>query len=73
MRPSQVSSEAVDELEGRLRAINSLARMTRTSKSAVPLDYVLGVGGFDLDKVEEQVGGLGGGGLGGRGSPFAVA
>lgn len=26
-----------------------------TTKAAVPLDYVLGVGGFDLDKVEAQV------------------
>lgn len=45
----------MDELEGRLRSINSLAEMTRATRSSVPLDYVLGIGGFDLDKVDEVV------------------
>ncbi|GBF93061.1 hypothetical protein Rsub_05672 [Raphidocelis subcapitata] len=50
-----VDEAAVDELEGRLRAINSLASMTRATRSSVPLDYVLGIGGFDLEKVEDQM------------------
>lgn len=53
--PTKVDEAAVDELEGRLRAINALATMTRATRSSVPLDYVLGIGGFDLDKVEAQV------------------
>lgn len=53
--PPKVDAAAVDELEARLRGINSLASMTRASRSVVPLDYVLGVGGFDLDKVEDVV------------------
>lgn len=52
---AQVDTAAVDELEGRLRSINSLAEMTRATRSSVPLDYVLGIGGFDLDKVDEVV------------------
>ena len=51
----QVTEAAVDELEERLRAINSLAEMTRATKSSVPLDYVLGIGGFDLGKVDDVV------------------
>lgn len=27
----------------------------RAQKSEVPIDYVLGVGGFDLEKVEDDV------------------
>jgi hypothetical protein len=54
--PPKVPAAAVSELEARLRSINTLATMQRTSRSRVPLDYVLGVGGFDLEKVEDQVG-----------------
>lgn len=28
----------------------------RAQRAEVPVDYVLGVGGFDLEKVEEEVG-----------------
>lgn len=45
----------MEELEERLRGINSLADLTRATRSTVPLDYVLGVGGFDLGKVEDAV------------------
>jgi G3E family GTPase len=40
-------------LEARVRAINALAPLRRASRAAVPLDFVLGVGGFDLARVEE--------------------
>lgn len=53
----QVTSDAVDELEERLRAINSLADVARATRSSVPLDYVLGIGGFDLGKVDDAVSG----------------
>jgi hypothetical protein len=43
-------------LELRIRSINSMASILPTQRSVVPVDYVLGVGGFDLEKVEEQVG-----------------
>jgi G3E family GTPase len=55
LKHAQATPAAVSELEGRLRAINSLAEMTRATKASVPLDYVLGIGGFDLEKVEETV------------------
>ena len=56
----QVDEAAVNALEKRLRSINSLATTYRTTKSAVPVDYVLGIGGFDLDRVSEEVCGLAG-------------
>ena len=31
----------------------------RAQKAEVPIDYVLGVGGFDLEKVEDDVSALG--------------
>ncbi len=52
----QVSKPDLSALEARLRTINSLASIQRTQRSVVPVDYVLGVGGFDLGRIEEQVG-----------------
>ncbi len=43
-----------DELatvEARLRALNPLAPITRAERANVPLDQVLGLGGFDLDRI----------------------
>lgn len=37
------------------------AACRRAQRAQVPLDYVLGVGGFELERVEEQVGRRGGG------------
>ena len=51
----QVSDEDLARLESRIRSINSLAHLQRAQKANVPVDYVLGVGGFDLEKVEEEV------------------
>lgn len=50
-----VSDEDLARLESRIRSINSLAHLQRAQKANVPVDYVLGVGGFDLEKVEEEV------------------
>lgn len=47
-----------DELEGlarRVKNINSLARQQRTQYGRVDLDFVLGLGGFDLDRVEKDI------------------
>jgi G3E family GTPase len=45
-----VEPEALDALERRLRGINALARVLRARHAEVPLDHVLDVGGFDLDR-----------------------
>lgn len=50
-----VSPEELESLELRLRAINSLAQVVRAERAAVGVEYVLGVGGFDLERVEEEV------------------
>ena len=61
--PPQVTEPALRDLEARIRSINRMATMTRSQRAVVPVDYVLGVGGFDLQAVEEQVGrGVCGGG-----------
>lgn len=52
---SSVSPTALDDLEARIKSINSLAPIYKTNHAAVPVDYVLGVGGFDLEKVEDQI------------------
>ena len=42
-------------LEGRIRNINALASIHQTQFGAVDVDYVLGVGGYDLDKVQDSL------------------
>jgi G3E family GTPase len=51
----QVSGAEADALEARLRGINSMAQIVRAQRAAVGVDYVLGVGGFDLERVEGEV------------------
>jgi G3E family GTPase len=46
-----VDDAHVAEVEGRVRAINSFAPMTRTTHGEVDLDAVLGIGAFDLTRV----------------------
>jgi hypothetical protein len=53
-----VRKPALEALEARIPSINAMATMLPTQRSVVPVEYVLGVGGFDLEKVEEQVGGM---------------
>jgi hypothetical protein len=50
----QVTAGEADALEARLRGINSMAQIVRAQRAAVGVDYVLGVGGFDLDRVEGE-------------------
>ena len=48
-----VTPEDLDTLEIRIRAINALAKIHRTTNASVDLDKVLNVGGFDLDHAME--------------------
>ena len=48
-----VSSAELDEVEGRIRAINPEARIYRTTNCAVPIGEVLDRKAFDLDRIME--------------------
>ena len=51
----QVSPEELQSLEERIRRINQLARFQKAVRAEVPLDFVLGVGGHDLDSVGQDL------------------
>ena len=46
-----VSKDELNEIERAIRAINRYAKIIRTSKCAVPLDQILGLGSFDLQEI----------------------
>lgn len=48
-----VSPAELDLLEGRIRRINAAAKIHRTQNCSIPLDRVLGVGGFNLSRATE--------------------
>lgn len=48
-----VSPAELDILEGRIRRINAAAKIHRTQNCSIPLDRVLGVGGFNLSRATE--------------------
>ena len=48
-----VPPEDIDRVEARIRKMNPLARIYRTEKSALPLDRVMRIGGFDLQRALE--------------------
>jgi G3E family GTPase len=50
-----VESGDLERLEDRIRSINSLATIQRAEKANVDMEYVLGIGGFDLEKVDEEI------------------
>ncbi|KAG2485498.1 hypothetical protein HYH03_015771 [Edaphochlamys debaryana] len=50
VKPADLAS-----LEQRLRAVNAMAPFTRTTKAQVDVDYVIGVGGYDLGNVEKEL------------------
>ena len=50
-----VDEPEIRTIENRVRTINNLATIQRAEKAAVDLDFVLGVGGFDLDNVQDSV------------------
>ncbi|MDX6765976.1 MAG: GTP-binding protein [Candidatus Methylacidiphilales bacterium] len=49
-----VPSSEIDSLEARIRTMNRLARVHRCENANVPLDKVLDVHGFDLDRILEM-------------------
>ncbi|KAM3380582.1 COBW domain-containing protein 1 [Capsicum galapagoense] len=51
-----VGESEVSSLIQRIRNINSMAHLKRTQFGKVDLDYVLGIGGFDLERIESSVG-----------------
>ncbi|XP_052175499.1 uncharacterized protein LOC127790215 isoform X2 [Diospyros lotus] len=50
-----VGEPEVASLIQRIRNINHMAHMKRTQFGKVDLDYVLGIGGFDLERIESAV------------------
>ena len=48
-----VAPAELDALEKRIRAINAVAKIHRTKNGELPLDRVLDVGGFNLDRAVE--------------------
>ena len=48
-----VAPAELDALEKRLRSINAVARIHRTKNAEIPIDRVLNVGGFNLDRAVE--------------------
>ncbi|KAM6579809.1 hypothetical protein CsatA_003583 [Cannabis sativa] len=50
-----VGEPEIASLVQRVRKINSLAELKRTKFGQVDLDYVLGVGGFDLERIESAI------------------
>ncbi|MBM4409230.1 MAG: GTP-binding protein [Chloroflexi bacterium] len=48
-----VDAQRLDDLERRIRGLNSAARVHRTQQAAVDLDHILDVGGFDLSRALE--------------------
>jgi G3E family GTPase len=49
-----VSPEEADRIEARVRSMNAMARVLRSTRAQVPLDQVLDVGGFDLERALER-------------------
>ncbi|KAI4351134.1 hypothetical protein L6164_005517 [Bauhinia variegata] len=50
-----VGGSQIASLVQRIRKINGMAHLKRTEFGKVDLDYVLGVGGFDLERIESAV------------------
>ncbi|KAE9618558.1 putative cobalamin (vitamin B12) biosynthesis CobW [Lupinus albus] len=50
-----VGESDIASLVQRIRKINSMANLKRTEFGKVNLDYVLGIGGFDLERIESAV------------------
>ena len=49
-----VSSDSIEALERRLRSMNAMARIERVQMADAPMERVLDVGGFDLDRALEM-------------------
>lgn len=51
----QVSPEDIERVTERLKGINGMATILKATRAQVPTDYVLGVGGFDLERIDADV------------------
>ncbi|KAJ8755187.1 hypothetical protein K2173_018985 [Erythroxylum novogranatense] len=51
-----VGEQGIASLVQRIRNINRMAHLKQTQYGKVDLDYVLGIGGFDLERIESAVG-----------------
>jgi G3E family GTPase len=49
-----VGAEELTKIESAIRGINRFAKIIRTTKAAAPLDQILGLGSFDLNKILER-------------------
>jgi G3E family GTPase len=49
-----VAEPELDQLEKRVRSMNAMARVFRTTNAAVPLADVIDIGGFDLERALDQ-------------------
>ncbi|XP_057810346.1 uncharacterized protein LOC131024823 isoform X2 [Salvia miltiorrhiza] len=53
---TDLASEAeVESLTNRIKHINGMAQIKRAKYGLVDMDFVLGVGGYDLDRIEAEV------------------
>eukprot|EP01018_Ginkgo_biloba_P015940 Gb_13256 [translate_table: standard] len=50
-----VGEAETNALLQKIKRINGMARVKRTKFGIVDMDYVLGIGGFDLDRIESEV------------------
>eukprot|EP00250_Pteridium_aquilinum_P006899 c16727_g1_i1 orf=362-1783(-) len=50
-----VTANDLEVLGQRIKGINEIARVKRTKYGEVDLDYVLGIGGFDLERIEKEI------------------
>ncbi|KAH6759846.1 plastid transcriptionally active 17 [Perilla frutescens var. hirtella] len=50
-----VSDAEVEALTKRIKHINGMAKIKRAKHGLVDMDFVLGVGGYDLDRVEAEI------------------
>lgn len=48
-----VSKDELEEIEDRIKSMNSFAKIVKTERSRAPLDQILGLNSFSLDKVIE--------------------
>lgn len=50
-----VSPEELEQLTRKIKRINAMAQVKLTKFGSVDMDFVLGVGGYDLDRIDSQV------------------
>lgn len=50
-----VSPADLQRLERRIQSINGMAQIQHAERADVPVEYVLGIGGFDLERVDTEV------------------